>query len=76
VETLLSEETNQLIVKITVEKESSAANIDLDIAATMLKLTSENYELHHKFEKEVDPDNLKCKFNKKAHTLTLTLALI
>ena len=41
VESMVSEETGKLIVKITVEQENSAANIDLDISATELKLTSE-----------------------------------
>ena len=35
-----------------------------------------SYELNYKFEREVDSEAIKAKFNKKQHTLTLTLKLI
>jgi hypothetical protein len=35
-----------------------------------------SYELNFKFPKEVDNDDFKCRFNKKAHELTLTLSIL
>lgn len=54
---------------LDVDKETSAKNIDLDIAETELKLESPNYELRYKFEKgvTVDSDSVKAKFSKTKH---------
>jgi len=54
---------------LDVDKETSAKNIDLDIAETELKLESANYELRYKFEKgvTVDSDSVKAKFSKTKH---------
>ena len=60
---------------VTVKKESSAADIDLEVTDSELKLSSAHYKLTHIFEQSVDPDSVKAKFSKKAKTLTLTLAL-
>ena len=60
---------------ITMEKESSAKQVDLEVAETLLKLESPNYELRYKFQDgvTVDPDQVAAKFSKKSHTLTLTI---
>ena len=65
-------------VVVHVEKETSAKDIDLDIAETELKLESKNYELRYKFENgvHVDPDSVRAKFSKTKHTLTLTIDTI
>ena len=65
-------------VVVHVEKETSAKDIDLDIAETELKLESKNYELRYKFENgvHVDPDSVRAKFSKTKHTLTLSIDTI
>lgn len=64
---------NYVELVITVEKESSAKEIDLDISEKELKLQSTNYELHYKFKSSVDPESVAAKFNKTKKTLTLTI---
>mmetsp|Transcript_39400 Transcript_39400/g.51569 ORF Transcript_39400/g.51569 Transcript_39400/m.51569 type:complete len:90 (+) Transcript_39400:1170-1439(+) len=66
---------NTIKLIFTVEKESSAKGIDLDVAENQLKLESPNYEIRYKFTDgvTVDPDSVRAKFSKRAHTLTLTL---
>ena len=65
-----------LVIVLTMEKEDSAADIDLDVSSTELKLKSENYELNYTFDQTVDEEaGIKAKFNKKKHILTLTLTL-
>lgn len=63
---------------ITMEKENSAKLVDLEVAETLLKLESPNYELRYKFQEgvTVDPDSVAAKFSKKAHTLTLTIGKV
>ena len=58
-----------------VSEESSAKDIEIDVSATELKLTSPNYELlNHKFKDfTVDESTVKAKFSKKKGTLTLTI---
>lgn len=62
----------------TVEKETSAKNIDLDVSEKEIKLESANYEMRYKFSNnvQVDPDSVAAKFSKRNHTLTLTLTRV
>jgi hypothetical protein len=72
----VSEKDGKMILVIRMLNEDSAKGIDLDVSNKELKLKSENYEMTHKFSKEVDSDDLKCRFSKKAHELTLTLSIL
>ena len=70
----VSEDGQNLILVITVDKESSAKDIDLDISETEMKLESANYELKYKFKLlKVNPDSVSAKFSKIKKTLTLTI---
>jgi len=57
---------------VTVLKEDSAQDIDVQVSERYIKLVSDNYELEERFQVFVDPESLKCKFSKKNKTLTLT----
>ena len=72
----LNQESSQMVIVIEVQMEESAANIDLDVSETHLKLKSEHYELNEKLQARVDPDSIKAKFKKALKTLTLTLDTI
>lgn len=56
---------------VTVTKEESAKDIDVQVSEHSIILQSEHYELHETFQVPVDPDTLKCKFSKAKKTLTL-----
>jgi hypothetical protein len=67
---------DKFLLNVTVMKESSAADIDLEVTETELKLSSKNYMLTHTFDQKIDADSVKAKFSKKAKTLTLTFKII
>lgn len=67
---------DKLLLNVTVMKESSAADIDLEVTETELKLTSANYTMTHTFSQKIDENSVKAKFSKKAKTLTLTFNII
>lgn len=72
----LKDEGATLTMTFNVEEEASAKDIELDISATQLKLNSANYEFKYDFKAklgfEVDPEDVKAKFNKGKRTLALT----
>jgi len=72
----LRDEEGGFTMTFNVEEEASAKDIELDISGTQLKLNSANYEFRYDFKAklgfEVDPEDVKAKFNKTKRTLALT----
>jgi len=67
---------DKLLLNVTVLKESSAADIDLEVTETEVQLSSKNYKMTHTFAQKIDADSVKAKFSKKAKTLTLTFCIV
>merc|ERR1740130_2514359 len=59
---------DKLLLNVTVLKESSAADIDLEVTKTEVQLSSKNYKMTHTFTQKIDADSVKAKFSKKAKT--------